>query len=87
LLITSGAVGALYSLYDIARGRGVLVSAITSASPFKSVGSNQTTLSGALAKSGSTQLLISMTFFTRLRPRVSSPSVLFRGANMLSDKV
>ena len=38
LLITSGAVGALYSLYDIARGRGVLISAITSTSPFKSVG-------------------------------------------------
>lgn len=37
LLIMSGAVGALYSLYDIARGRGVLVSAITSTSPFKSV--------------------------------------------------
>ena len=37
LLITSGAVGALYSLYDIGRGRGVVVSAISEASPFKSV--------------------------------------------------
>ena len=38
LLIASGTAGALYSLYDIARGRGVVVSSIAPTSPFRSVG-------------------------------------------------
>jgi hypothetical protein len=38
LLIASAAAGALYSLYDIARGRGVVVAAIESTSPFDAVG-------------------------------------------------
>ena len=37
LLITSGAVGALYSLYDIARGRGVVVASVAPTSPFRGV--------------------------------------------------
>ncbi|HSE30420.1 MAG TPA: O-antigen ligase family protein [Pyrinomonadaceae bacterium] len=38
LLIVSGAAGALYSLYDIARGRGVVVAEVASTSPFSVVG-------------------------------------------------
>ena len=37
LLITSGAAGALYSLYDIARGRGVVVASVAPTSPFRAV--------------------------------------------------
>jgi hypothetical protein len=38
LLIASGSAGTFYSLYDIARGRGVIVTAITPTSPFTAVG-------------------------------------------------
>lgn len=38
LLILSGSVGALYSAFDLARGRGVVVRSLTSGSPFHSVG-------------------------------------------------
>lgn len=38
LLILSGSVGALYSAYDLARGRGVVVQALTPGSPFHGVG-------------------------------------------------
>ena len=38
LLIASGAAGTLYSVYDIARGRGVVVTAVAPNSPFTAVG-------------------------------------------------
>jgi len=38
LLIASGAAGTLYSVYDIARGRGVVVTAVAPNSPFTVVG-------------------------------------------------
>src|SRR6185503_14804488 len=38
LLIASGAAGTLYSVYDIARGRGVVVTAVGPNSPFTAVG-------------------------------------------------
>lgn len=38
LLILSGSVGALYSAFDLARGRGVVVQSLTPASPFRKVG-------------------------------------------------
>jgi len=38
LLILSGAVGALYSAFDLARGRGVVVQSLTPGSPFQQVG-------------------------------------------------
>jgi hypothetical protein len=38
VMITSGAVGTIYSIYDVARGRGVLVESITADSPFQALG-------------------------------------------------
>ena len=38
LLILSGSVGSLYSAFDLARGRGVVVQSLTTGSPFHSVG-------------------------------------------------
>ena len=38
ILIVSGSVGALYSVYDIVRGRGVVVEALSPLSPFRMVG-------------------------------------------------
>ena len=38
VLIVSGSVGALYSVYDIVRGRGVVVEALSPQSPFRMVG-------------------------------------------------
>jgi PDZ domain/O-Antigen ligase len=38
LLIVSGCVGALYSAFDLARGRGVVVQSLTPGSPFHGVG-------------------------------------------------
>lgn len=38
LLILSGSVGAIYSAFDLARGRGVLVQSLTPGSPFRDVG-------------------------------------------------
>lgn len=38
LLIVSGAVGALYSAFDLARGRGVVVQSVAPGSPFHRVG-------------------------------------------------
>ena len=37
VMITSGAVGTIYSVYDIARGRGVLVDSVTPESPFQAL--------------------------------------------------
>jgi O-antigen ligase len=38
LLIVSGAAGVLYSLYDLARGRGVIVESLDEKSPFAAIG-------------------------------------------------
>ena len=38
VMITSGAVGTIYSIYDVARGRGVLVESVTKDSPFQALG-------------------------------------------------
>jgi PDZ domain/O-Antigen ligase len=38
LLVLSGCAGALYSAFDLARGRGVVVQSVTAASPFHHVG-------------------------------------------------
>ena len=37
VMITSGAVGTIYSVYDVARGRGVLVDSVTPESPFQAL--------------------------------------------------
>jgi hypothetical protein len=37
VMITSGAVGTLYSIYDVARGRGVLVESVAPGSPFQAL--------------------------------------------------
>ena len=38
VMITSGAVGTIYSIYDVARGRGVLVESVSKDSPFQTLG-------------------------------------------------
>jgi hypothetical protein len=38
VMITSGAAGTLYSIYDVARGRGVLIESVTPDSPFQKLG-------------------------------------------------
>jgi hypothetical protein len=38
VMITSGAVGTIYSIYDVSRGRGVLVDFVTPESPFQTLG-------------------------------------------------
>lgn len=38
LMILSGAVGSVYSIYDLARGRGVLIESIAPESPFRQLG-------------------------------------------------
>jgi len=40
LLILSGITGTIYSLYDLARGRGVIIESLTNTSPFRSLNIN-----------------------------------------------